>query len=843
MKKLSILIFSFFLINSLIAQTVDSIIDIRDSQVYKIVKIGQQWWMQENLNIGIMIDSAQYWAENDTIEKYCYRNNDSLCNIYGGLYEWSEMMDYSPSDNGNPGITRGICPIGWHLPTYPEWSDLINLVGGESGDGGRLLKESGTTHWASPNTGATNGTGFTALPGGYRAYNTHFAGMGTNAYFWSSTNDDNPQATNRYAWFRILSYNNSEMSLSSYVKDQSFSVRCLRDAGQFSYLTISDKNLRTITREDFIHERITDTIIITNSAPGKTINITSIHTSSPAYNMTKSSVVLSSGDSIHLIITFHSLEDGVYYFDTLKIESNDPYNPVIRMPLKGFKPKTDSIIDIRDQQIYNIVKIGHQWWMQENLNVGNRINGSQNALDNGIIEKYCYDNILNSCNIYGGLYQWDEMMDYGSSDNENPGITRGICPVGWHLPSDNEWAEMTEFMGGELIAGGNLKETGTIHWWDPNTGATNESGFTAFPGGNRMENGLFHVAGDVGIFWSSTEGDSNYAWYMILDHNHSQVIPTNFEKILGLSVRCLMDSSQFSNLTVLDLNFKPVSFLNFHVDDISEEIILINSSPGKTINISSIYSNSSAFSMNKSTSSLSPGDSIHLKVTFDPPGKNIYFDTIYIISDDPYKSLMKIPLIGTFPLEISFTDSSIISCYGYSDGSATVTPLLGTPPYQYHWNDPGNTTNSTVTGLRANIYYRVNITDAQGWTIMDSISLSEPDPLIVLSDYSDFICPGSGYGFIHINPSGGNPPYIYSWSNGAVEQNVSGLSSGNYSVKITDGNGCEDSENFVINNILPYDSARICIVTIDLISGGRYYRLGKIPDQGLQLITFTGNMK
>jgi len=112
MKKTASLLLLLTSVLTTQAQQVDSIIDIRDDQVYKVVKIGQQWWMQENMNIGTRIDGSQNAADNGTIEKYCYSDLVSNCNIYGGLYQWDEMMDYYPSDLGNPGITRGVCPVG-----------------------------------------------------------------------------------------------------------------------------------------------------------------------------------------------------------------------------------------------------------------------------------------------------------------------------------------------------------------------------------------------------------------------------------------------------------------------------------------------------------------------------------------------------------------------------------------------------------------------------------------------------------------------------------------------------------------------------------------------------------
>lgn len=836
MKKLSILIFSLLLINSLSAQTVDSIIDIRDSQVYKVVKIGQQWWMQENLNNGIMIDSTQVATDNSVVEKYCYHN--SLCNIYGGLYQWNEMMDYNTSYDGNPGTIEGICPIGWHLPTDNEWNELTNYLGGENIAGGKL-KETGNTHWLSPNTGATNESGFTALPGGFHYSDEYFYGIGNYSYFWSSTD-----VNSLHAWYWLLPYDGTDIyhGTGTYIKESGFAVRCLRDIDQYSYIAIKDRNYKTVSKLDFFNNQVIDTLLIINSSAGITINLTSIQTSTSIYRLNKSSIVLIPGDSIHLVVSFIPPQKGKYYFDTLLIASNDPFIPEISFPVIGYLPETDSIIDIRDNQIYKVVKIGPQWWMQENLNIGTRINGIQGASDNGITEKYCYGDIAGNCNIYGGLYQWNEMMDYSLSDNGNPGNIRGLCPVGWHLPTDEEWKELEMYVGMNQIEadktdtwrgsneGGKLKETGTTHWNDPNQDATNEIGFTALPGSCRYAS--FDYLGNYADFWSSTDGSSDLAWYRGLSYISSGVYRNKADKVFGFSVRCLRDSSQFSYLTISDLNFRPVSILNFYNNNVSEDIIITNAGAEKTINISSISTKNSAFKLNHPSAVLTSGDSIHLTITFHPPMKDIYIDTLSIVSNDPYNPLIVIPLNGTFPPEVLFTDSSNISCSGFSDGSATVTPSLGTPPYQYQWDN--NATDPTVTGLQANIYYRVTVTDDLGWTVMDSIKLSEPEqPLYVLSDYSDIICLNSSDGFINLNPSGGTPPYIYSWSNGAETQNISDVSAGSYSVTVTDNHGCEYSENIIINSSVPYENEKICIVTTDLLSGKNIIVWEKAPDKGV----------
>jgi len=187
-------------------------------------------------------------------------------------------------------------------------------------------------------------------------------------------------------------------------------------------------------------------------------------------------------------------------------------------------------------QVYNTVLIGTQCWLKENLNVGTMIYGSQYQTDNSLIEKYCYDNIPANCDVYGGLYQWNEMMQYVTT----PGV-KGICPDGWHLPTESEWIALTTYLGGWSIAGGKMKETDTLHWSPPNTGATNETGYTALPGGYRYANAIFSSLTYWTIFWSSNEQDSN-AWMTYLSYIYATIELSNTIKDYGCSVRCLRDN-------------------------------------------------------------------------------------------------------------------------------------------------------------------------------------------------------------------------------------------------------------------------------------------------------------
>ena len=195
---------------------------------------------------------------------------------------------------------------------------------------------------------------------------------------------------------------------------------------------------------------------------------------------------------------------------------------------------------------YNSVIIGLQCWMTENLNIGSAVAGSLDQANNGIIEKYCYNNISANCDVYGGLYQWAEMVQYlnGATNTTswNPvpaGTVQGICPAGWHLPSDADWSSLEANLGGTSVAGGKMKETGTVHWLSPNTGATNSSGFTGLPGGDRDVSGSFIFLATYGDFWTSSEANSTQAWYRNLNTGNETLYRGGYYKSDGFAVRCL----------------------------------------------------------------------------------------------------------------------------------------------------------------------------------------------------------------------------------------------------------------------------------------------------------------
>lgn len=196
----------------------------------------------------------------------------------------------------------------------------------------------------------------------------------------------------------------------------------------------------------------------------------------------------------------------------------------------------DTLKDVEGNS-YRTVQIGTQLWMAENLRA-TKFNDGQNiplitsaAWYSHTGNCYCWysNNPSAFGNPYGALYNWYTIN------------TGKLCPQGWHVPSDSDWVKLRDYLGGETVAGSKLKETGTDHWNPPNTGATNETGFTALPGGGRWMIGRFDLLGRNGYLWSSTEDLllEAVAWRMGSSQNSLERVGTL--KKNGFNVRCLKD--------------------------------------------------------------------------------------------------------------------------------------------------------------------------------------------------------------------------------------------------------------------------------------------------------------
>jgi uncharacterized protein (TIGR02145 family) len=215
---------------------------------------------------------------------------------------------------------------------------------------------------------------------------------------------------------------------------------------------------------------------------------------------------------------------GDFYFNSTGVVIIEPHDSVKTELAKQTRDHGYSglLIDSRDNRQYKTVTIGNQVWMAENLNY-----------DSGE-GSWTYGNNSVSALVYGRLYNWL--------------TAKLVCPSGWHLPDNKEWSTLSTYLGGDSVAGGKLKETGTKHWESPNTGATNETGFTALPGGIRYDDGEFRFIWTKGEWWSASDTiyDSSYNSdlnaYSVSTFYHKGIIYKDLGlKKFGYSVRCIKD--------------------------------------------------------------------------------------------------------------------------------------------------------------------------------------------------------------------------------------------------------------------------------------------------------------
>jgi uncharacterized protein (TIGR02145 family) len=248
---------------------------------------------------------------------------------------------------------------------------------------------------------------------------------------------------------------------------------------------------------------------------------------------------LAVGDDLDLKVDFTPNDTKSYNKLSKTVKINVYYIPgttAIFNPNLQYGSMTD-----QDGNTYKTITIGTQTWMAENLRTTKYRNGDPipeiltiaewTSLTTG---GYCnFENIQDNDTIatFGRLYNWFTVAD-----------SRNLAPVGWHVPTDADWTKLTTYLGGENIAGGKMKETGITHWEFPNSGATNESGFTALPSGSRDNaDGIFYLLGSNNVYWTTTQSTNENAWYRYLKYNGYNCYRGDYNKRDGFSVRCVMD--------------------------------------------------------------------------------------------------------------------------------------------------------------------------------------------------------------------------------------------------------------------------------------------------------------
>ncbi|RLD49963.1 MAG: hypothetical protein DRJ05_20260, partial [Bacteroidetes bacterium] len=328
--------------------------------------------------------------------------------------------------------------------------------------------------------------------------------FGSNAYYWTST------AGTLGAWSRELKTSENNSARNDISKNYGLSVRCLKNIKILPTVTTDSASNITSSSADVVGE-IIDIGWSTVTQYGH------CWSTSPEPTIDDDLFNLGTSDTTGIFISnLHNLASfTTYYVKAYAINSEGvsySADTTFTTAIGNGAPCPGAATITYGGQLYNTVQIGDQCWLRENLNIGTMINGSTNQSSNATIEKYCYNNTASNCDTYGGLYQWNEMMQYSTTEG-----AQGICPDGWHIPTDVEWCLLQQYLDESatdcdppvdwpvgIDAAGHIKMMGSTYWTFPNMAATNSSGFTAMPGG-KVSSNTFDAFNLRGYFWTSTE--------------------------------------------------------------------------------------------------------------------------------------------------------------------------------------------------------------------------------------------------------------------------------------------------------------------------------------------------
>lgn len=547
-----------------------------EGYVYPTVLIGTQCWMKKNMRAIHYADGSPLmqvvsnidWNNLGYIDQaYCYYFNDSAVQSNTGIiYTWQGAMGEAASSNTVPSGVQGICPNGWHLPSDEEWKILEGFVDSQYGYPNSVWDGQ---YWRGNNSGINlkaisgwfsggNGSdiyGFLGLPTGYRTSNGGWGGP-HQATFWSTTEFNNDRA-----WYRELGYLHDNSFRNNYTKDYGFRVRCISDSiiSQLSLPTVTTSNIINITQTtaegggDVVFDGgdiVTSRGICWNSTGNPTI-ADFITVDGSGIGTFISSLTSLSVNTQYFVRAYATNSVGTAYGIEVSFISLDTLNTLC--------PTT--VADV-EGNIYSTNLIGNQCWMAENLRVtmySDSIaipivtsNSAWNILGFSDPAFCYYDNDSSSTALYGALYNWPAAMKGSASSGSVPSGVQGICPVGWHLPSDEEW----KILEGEADSqygypnsvwdgsswrgydsGFNLKATSS---WASGGNGSDLYGFSALPGGHRSNSGSFGGVNN-NVFWSSSEFNNNNAWYRELGYQYDNSFRNNYPKDYGFRVRCIKD--------------------------------------------------------------------------------------------------------------------------------------------------------------------------------------------------------------------------------------------------------------------------------------------------------------
>ena len=540
-----------------------------EGNVYNTVQIGAQCWMRDNLRTafysnGTAISLNGYYNDNSSYFPLVER---------GYLYNWNVAMHGAASSNTIPSGVQGVCPIGWHLPSNAEWTQLTDYLSSQNmfvcGDYSESVGKAiaSTTGWsyfselcAVGNSQSTNNaTGFSAVPAGcWKGAFEHFDGDREFAFFWSST-----VYYGSWAWSCHLANLNDYIFNDEIDGIDGLSVRCLRDSLGGSGHTVFLPTATTDSVSNVTENSATCGGVVTTDGGatiiGRGVCWGTSGTPTIAGNHTSDSIGLGPFTS-----SITGLNAGTTYYVRAYVTNSigTTYGEAVAFTTEPLTPINQSCPDepwVFDYEgnYYNTIQIGNQCWMRENIRSTYYADGEPIPAGNSntsYTNPYYYDNGGSiPLEERGYLYNWPAVMYGASSTETNPSGVQGICPDGWHVPSNAEWTQLINYLGtvsdyccdgiSDFVAKAMASQSGWHSYYtycSPgyNQLTNNLSGFGAFPAGANYESPSSNAN-----FWTSSAETSttNLAKVRIISCNASSVTQGLLLKNGGMSVRCLRD--------------------------------------------------------------------------------------------------------------------------------------------------------------------------------------------------------------------------------------------------------------------------------------------------------------
>lgn len=549
-----------------------------DGNVYNTVQIGSQCWTKENLKTTHYTNGTAIplGSTTSTTVAYRYNPNNDAANVatYGCLYNWPAVMNGETPSNAIPSGVQGICPDGWHVPSDREWQEMEFAVGMSASDtvrqqfrGNIVARLCGNTGWSSSSVANAagnisaenrNSTDFNACPAGY--YNAGSStGFGQEAEYWTATmyNSDS-------SFRRDCIYTNVGINRTAFNKNRGFSVRCVHDTPvSLGELPIVTTNI--VTDITYTTATCGGNVVYEGSSA---VTVRGVCWSTSANPTVRDSHTEDGSGQGSFISALTNLIAGTtYYVRAYAINSADTaYGEEVSFT--SFACGISTITDY-DGNVYNTVQIGGQCWMKENLKTTHYADGTTMSQGFGMSNTVAYWGYPNQSssnkNTYGLLYNMKAVMRNSSASTANPSGVQGICPNGWHVPSDEEWKQMEMAVGMSQSDADNTGYRGSIAarlcgntGWRSSTNANaagnqsasdrNSSGFSALPAGgcsfSYVQNpdyygGYYQPSvsniGAYARFWSSSTTSRCLSW------NEARVNRYSYNSQYFQSVRCVKD--------------------------------------------------------------------------------------------------------------------------------------------------------------------------------------------------------------------------------------------------------------------------------------------------------------